>query len=147
MIRTKFWLSILAISVVLIAGSLAVSPIAVAGGDDEIVITGTTGTDLIIINEDPSPVFGAISCKPLMAGSCTVTGPVTQLSGSAIIWTYNSGAGNGFDDEYKIIGNGGSDIIRITDGTSSDDDEFEVENADSVEYTDGPGDDKLEFEG
>jgi len=35
MIRTKFWLSILAISVVLIAGSLAVSPIAIADDDDD----------------------------------------------------------------------------------------------------------------
>ncbi len=35
MTKTIFWLSILAISVVLIAGSLAVSPIAVAGGDDD----------------------------------------------------------------------------------------------------------------
>jgi len=38
MIKTKYWLSILAISVVLIAGSLAVSPIAIAdddNGDDD----------------------------------------------------------------------------------------------------------------
>jgi len=35
MTKTIFWLSILAISVVLIAGSLAVSPIAIAGGDDD----------------------------------------------------------------------------------------------------------------
>jgi len=35
MTKTKYWLSILAISVVLIAGSLAVSPIAIAGGDDD----------------------------------------------------------------------------------------------------------------
>jgi len=35
MIKTKFWLSLLAISVVLVAGSLAVSPIAVADEDDE----------------------------------------------------------------------------------------------------------------
>jgi len=35
MTKTKFWLSILAISVVLIAGSLAVSPIAIADDDDD----------------------------------------------------------------------------------------------------------------
>jgi len=35
MTKTKYWLSILAISVVLIAGSLAVSPTAIAGGDDD----------------------------------------------------------------------------------------------------------------
>jgi len=35
MTKTKFWLSLLAISVVLIAGSLAVSPIAFAGDDED----------------------------------------------------------------------------------------------------------------
>ena len=33
--KTKYWLSILAISVVLIAGSLAMSPIAIADDDDD----------------------------------------------------------------------------------------------------------------
>jgi len=35
MIKTKYWLSLLAISVVLVAGSLAVSPIAIAGDDED----------------------------------------------------------------------------------------------------------------
>ena len=35
MIRTKYWLSILAIAAVLITGSLAVSPIAIADDDDD----------------------------------------------------------------------------------------------------------------
>jgi len=35
MTKTKYWLSLLAISVVLVAGSLAVSPTAIAGGDDD----------------------------------------------------------------------------------------------------------------
>jgi len=35
MTKTKYWLSILAISVVLIAGSLVVSPIAIADDDDD----------------------------------------------------------------------------------------------------------------
>ena len=35
MTKPKYWLSILAISVVLIAGSLAVSPIAIAGDDND----------------------------------------------------------------------------------------------------------------
>ena len=35
MIKTKYWLSVLAISVVLIAGSLAVIPIAIADDDDD----------------------------------------------------------------------------------------------------------------
>jgi len=35
MTKTKYWLSLLAISVVLVAGSLAMSPIAIAGDDDD----------------------------------------------------------------------------------------------------------------
>ena len=35
MIKKTFWLSVLAISVVLLAGSLAVSPIAIAGDDED----------------------------------------------------------------------------------------------------------------
>jgi len=35
MTKTKYWLSLLAISVVLVAGSLAVSPIAIAGEDED----------------------------------------------------------------------------------------------------------------
>jgi len=35
MTKTKYWLSLLAISVVLVAGSLAVSPIAIAGDDED----------------------------------------------------------------------------------------------------------------
>jgi len=35
MTKTKYWLSLLAISVVLVAGSLAVSPIAIAEDDDD----------------------------------------------------------------------------------------------------------------
>ncbi len=35
MTKTKYWLSLLAVSVVLIAGSLAFSPIAIAGDDDD----------------------------------------------------------------------------------------------------------------
>jgi len=36
MTKTKYWLSLLAISVVLVAGSLAVSPIAIADDDDDV---------------------------------------------------------------------------------------------------------------
>ncbi len=144
MIKTKYWLSILAISVVLIAGSLSVSPVAIADGDDEIVITGTAGRDRIIVDETEGD-NGAINCRP-DDGSCTVTGPVTQTS--TVIWTINSGAGDGFDTKYVINGIGGPDFMTITDGSSStDDDEFEIENAGRFEYFDGPGDDTLEFEG
>jgi len=45
MTKTKFWLSILAISVVLIAGSLAVSPIAIADEEDD---DDDDGTNVIV---------------------------------------------------------------------------------------------------
>jgi len=48
MTKTKFWLSILAISVVLIAGSIAVSPIAIAGGDDDDDDDDGGGTNVIL---------------------------------------------------------------------------------------------------
>ena len=35
MIKTKYWLSVLALSVVLLTGSLAINPIAIADGDDD----------------------------------------------------------------------------------------------------------------
>jgi len=174
MTKTKYWLSILAISVVLIAGSLAVSPVAIADDDDdddddnEIVITGTTGDDKIQVFEF---LVAAIRCKPL----CTVTGPVTDLGeeefGGFFKWTINPGAGNGVDDEYRINGNGGTDDILFFDGISPDDDKVEIENTagilkvlivdtagddeynvkgssgDIVTYEDGLGDDVFEFEG
>ena len=48
MIKTKYWLSILAISVVLIAGSLAVSPIAIADDDEtnDVVVMQCTSSGL-----------------------------------------------------------------------------------------------------
>ena len=36
MTKTKYWLSLLAVSVVLIAGSIALSPIAIADNDDDL---------------------------------------------------------------------------------------------------------------
>jgi len=170
MIKTKYWLSILAISVVLIAGSLAVSPIAIADDDDdddddnEIVITGSAINNHILVAEN------TIQCRPV--GSCTVTGPVTGpnpvLFGIRDEWKINPGAGDGVDTEYKINGNGATGNIIIADGTLSDNDKYEIENVadvaifdgagddeykvkgstgDSVQYTDDSGDDELEFEG
>ena len=183
MIKTKYWLSILAVSVVLLTGSLAISPIAIADDDDddddddrddddEIVITGTTGREVIFVLESTNPInpanSGSIVCRPI--GSCTVTGPVTGPTTQFILerWTINPGVGDGVDTKYKINGNGGNDFVSFADGTSTDDDEVEFKNTatvrifddagddeyvvkgssgDRVEYDDGPGDDELEFEG
>jgi len=57
MTKTKYWLSLLAISVVLVAGSLAVSPIAIAGDDDDddddddkerVSVTGTYSSSIAV---------------------------------------------------------------------------------------------------
>jgi len=174
MIKTKYWLSILAISVVLIAGSLAVSPIAIADDDDDdddddkIVITGTSGDEIIRLGD-----FGNFILCDRCIG-LTVTGPVTGPFdagfpvGTSERWIINPEAGDGVDDEYIINGNGGSDFFDFIGGSSPDNDELEIENfehvrifdgdgddeyeikgssGDLVEYTDGPGDDELEFEG
>jgi len=82
MTKTKFWLSILAISVVLIAGSLAVSPIAIADDDDDddldqfiAVLNGgqenpptasnAFGVAHLTFNEDTSELCFSISYGPL----------------------------------------------------------------------------------
>ena len=125
---------------------------------NKIVITGSAGDNVIII-EEASDIIGCL-------GGCTVTGPVTQSSTE--IWDINPGAGAGVDDKYEINGNGGTDTLEFRDGSSTDNDKVEFENAStvkitdgagddkykvkdssggSVEYNDGPGDDELEFEG
>jgi len=165
-------LSILAISVVLIAGSLAVSPIAIADDDDDdddddkIVITGTPGDDIIKLNDNGNSII-CLRCTGL-----TVTGPVTgPFDGPLSIpsserWTINPEAGNGVDDKYIIDGNGGFDFFDFLGGPNADNDELEIENFEivritdgddeyeikgssgvEVQYFDGPGDDELEFEG
>ena len=52
MTKTKFWLSILAISVVLIAGSLAVSPIAIAQDEDAMPMSPDASIEIINLPED-----------------------------------------------------------------------------------------------
>ena len=149
MIKTKYWLSILAISVVLIAGSLAVSPIAIADDDDDdddddkIVITGTPGDDVIFILD----FADSISCN---CAGITVTGPVTGPFTNFIgfeRWIINSGVGNGFDTKYEINGNGGIDHVDFADGPSPDNDKVEIENVDAVRIFDGDGDDKYKVKG
>ena len=142
------WAIGIVITAVMILGVVAYLPLEQALADDvKIVITGTTGDDFIRVFEDAS----IIQCLPCTG--LTVTGPVTGpvLVGFVPpfieVWTITLGAGDGFDTKYEINGNGGTDKIEINDGPISDDDEFEIENADSVKYTDGPGDDTLEFEG
>ena len=156
------WVGLVAITFV--AGSLMTGAAVFADDDDddenEIVITGTAGNDNIRIDE----ISGRILCFP---ANCTIDGPVTATSPG--FWTINSGSGDGVDEEYKVDGNGGQDTVAITEGTTTDedkfdvsgntiqvsirdgagDDEYEINGAggrDSVSYTDGPGNDKVDFE-
>jgi len=62
MTKTKFWLSILAISVVLIAGSLAASPIAIASDEPD---EDDEPEEVIVVNTEPIPVTGSISSSPI----------------------------------------------------------------------------------
>ena len=69
MTKTKFWLSILAISVVLVAGSLAVSPIAIADDDDEEDDDKDDDKrkrpkEVIVANTEPIPVTASPSNHP-----------------------------------------------------------------------------------
>jgi len=65
MIKTKYWLSILAVSVVLLAGSLAVSPIAIADDDDDDDDNGPTPPPA---SPPPLPPYASV-----VAGSESVT--------------------------------------------------------------------------
>ncbi len=68
MTKTKFWLSILAISVVLIAGSMAASPIAIADDDDDDDDDDDKPKrpkEVIVANTEPIPVTGSISSNPI----------------------------------------------------------------------------------
>ena len=150
MTKTKYWLSILTISVVLIAGSLAVSPVAIADDDDddnEIVITGTAGNENIQVGD----FLNSIQCNGCTGLTVTgpVMGPFPEDFGFSETWTINLGSGAGFDDEYRINGNGGTDFIQYLSVTS-DNDKVEIENTAgilNVDIIDGPGDDEYVVKG
>ena len=96
--KTKYWLSILAVSVVLIAGSLAVSPIAIADdddddddeGDDEFC-HGEEGHECGEEHEDeddhddgpaPGPV---VNCSALVDLLNTLIPPLTSVQANTIL--------------------------------------------------------------
>ncbi len=159
------WAFGIVITAVMILGVVAYLPFEEAEAKgNTIVITGTTGDDRIRVF-DSSNRIDCVGCSGL-----TVTGPVTgpTMDFATEIWTITSGAGDGVNDKYKINGNGGSDGIIIFDGSSTDKDKYEIENAGfvrifdgdgndkykikdssegSVEYFDGPGKDKVKFDG
>jgi len=74
MIKTKYWLSILAVSVVLIAGSLAVSPIAIADDDDDDDDNGPTSPPA---SPPPLPPYTSIVSSSVTRGSEETTFKIT----------------------------------------------------------------------
>jgi len=78
MTKPKYWLSILAISVVLVAGSLAASPIAIAGDDND------DDDGAVLCPPDiTGPVDGDVSV--VAGGVCTVTTTGSVEDGNIIV--------------------------------------------------------------
>jgi len=101
MTKTKYWLSFLAISVVLIAGSLAVSPVAFAGDDED---------------DEGNEIIGT---SKLIFGSCVISVPSTSPSGFQILSCSEVGVVLG----DKVIANSNTDgcfdVIQATAQTDS----------------------------
>lgn len=133
---------------------------SIRGGSTTIHVKGTPADNDIAIDESisniPCPtggcppnlgeVFGMIVCT----GGCTVTGPVTAVDAST--WAIGRGGGNGVDDRYRILGNGGRDRVRFDDGDLPDGDRVFVEADFAVSdppsnVLDGPGNDSYRFIG
>jgi len=95
MTKTKYWLSILAISVVLVAGSLAVSPIAIADDDEEVDIKVE-----LEIEQDGDDVEVEVKAKGLASGTdFTVrTYTSTDCRGGTLL----AGIGSDTDGNGKI---------------------------------------------
>lgn len=114
---------------------------------NKIVITGTSGDEIIRLGDFGNFIF-CDQCTGL-----TVTGPVTGPFsagfplGSSERWIINPEAGDGVDDKYIINGNGGSDFFDFIGGSSPDNDKLEIENFENVRILDGDGDDKYEIKG
>ena len=92
MTKTKYWLSILAISVVLVAGSLAVSPIAIADDDDDDEEVEASIEAELKLEKDGSDVKVEVEAEGLVSGTDFVVRAYTStdcaagtlLGGSAV---------------------------------------------------------------
>jgi len=129
MTKTKYWLSLLAISVVLVAGSLAVSPIAFAGNDDDEVEASIEAE--LELEQDGSNVDVEMEAERLASNA-----DFTVRAYKDDITNCEKGAGNAlaaFTDESdgdgdfeisgtitgKDVGDVGSVSIRADDGTGA----------------------------
>jgi len=123
MIKTKYWLSVLAISVVLIAGSLAVSPIAIADDDDDDDEddddVGPAGPQVIVATSTNLKGSGDINCgsdKPFrVAYNMANAGnderlTVTPSSGSSITYQFKVAGPDGFNGHTGVIYGDGTTV-------------------------------------
>jgi len=107
MTKTKYWLSILAISVVLVAGSLAVSPIAIAGDDnddDEVEASIEAELELEQDGEDVEVEVEAEGLKPNT--SFTVRAYIASVTNCSpgLLKEIGSGTSDGDGDLEEISG-------------------------------------------
>jgi len=100
--KLKYWLSVLAISVVLIAGSLAVSPIAIADDDDddddETTCTGT----LLVAGGPYDDVIVPAGASCIFASGVTVDGNVEVESGASLDDLFFGAAANTVNGDINV---------------------------------------------
>jgi len=120
MTKTKYWLSILAISVVLVAGSLAVSPIAIADDDEKVKAKIKAELEL----EQGDSVDVEVKAKGLASGPDFTVRAYTSTDcapGSLIAGIGTDTDGDGKIKISKTIGGNVVDVnsvsIRADDGT------------------------------
>jgi len=154
MTKPKYWLSILAISVVLLAGSIAVSPIAIAGGDDE--DDDDDDEKIILTTEDlVRPEFGSGSTFDIENVQCQISQKEIEIDDiseieTTVDWCKATGIMNKVDfadcletgltcfvvfaDLFESVFAEGADFDKALV-------EFEVEQlTDEIEFVTGPGD-------
>ena len=126
MTKTKYWLSIVAIAVVLIAGSIAINPVAIADDDDDDEVEASIEAELELEqdgadvdveveaeglepNEDFTlRAYSGTDCKGSLAGNPLKTETSDDEGNLEISGT--------IDDE--VVGDVNSVSIRDDDGTS-----------------------------
>jgi len=140
MTKTKYWLSILAISVVLVAGSLAVSPIAIADDDDDDEVEASIEAELEL-EQDGEDVELEVEAEGLKPGSYTVRAYgliVTAVAGNTVGDENTNcmrGTGNALASFTDTVGGDGE--LEIS-GTISDEVVTDV-NSVSIRSMGSPG--------
>jgi hypothetical protein len=115
-----------------------------------VTITGITGDENIRINENNANAEVCTFPGATVRGSAvTSLGPTAECSDSGFAnhgWDISPDA-NGVDTVYRVNGNGGTqDRATISDGTTEDDDIYQVETQQYL-IDDGAGDDIYSLKG